>query len=81
MGVADKRPRPPGAGEDQARQVLVRIKKMLVSESKNSASAMSSMRLAEFLVGRDGFEPSYAMRTDLQSVSFNHSDTCPMLAQ
>ena len=37
--------------------------------------------LAAFLVGRDGFEPSYAMRTDLQSVSFNHSDTCPGVCQ
>ena len=24
-----------------------------------------------------GFEPAYAKRTDLQSVSFNHSDTPP----
>ncbi len=26
-----------------------------------------------------GFEPAYAKRTDLQSVSFNHSDTPPRL--
>jgi hypothetical protein len=43
----------------------------------STVNEMPQAMLAAFLVGRDGFEPSYAMRTDLQSVSFNHSDTCP----
>jgi hypothetical protein len=43
----------------------------------STVNEMPQAWLAAFLVGRDGFEPSYAMRTDLQSVSFNHSDTCP----
>ena len=30
-----------------------------------------------WLVEEAGFEPAYAKRTDLQSVSFNHSDTPP----
>ena len=29
------------------------------------------------MVEEAGFEPAYAKRTDLQSVSFNHSDTPP----
>lgn len=30
-----------------------------------------------FLVDRDGFEPSKSETTDLQSVPFSHSGTCP----
>ena len=35
-----------------------------------------SRRMME-MVEEAGFEPAYAKRTDLQSVSFNHSDTPP----
>ena len=33
------------------------------------------------LVEREGFEPSYSERTDLQSVAFNHSATSPNRTQ
>ena len=31
-----------------------------------------------FLVGRGGFEPPKSLTTDLQSVPFGHSGTCPL---
>ena len=36
-----------------------------------------ALRARNWLVEEAGFEPAYAKRTDLQSVSFNHSDTPP----
>ena len=39
--------------------------------------ANSRLREQNWLVEEAGFEPAYAKRTDLQSVSFNHSDTPP----
>ena len=48
---------------------------------KAAALPLSYTRLPNLqsmmMVEEAGFEPAYAKRTDLQSVSFNHSDTPP----
>ncbi len=51
-------------------------RKMILNKKTESTEAFSTLN---FVVGRDGFEPSKAKPTDLQSVAFDRSATYPNL--
>ena len=50
---------------------------MMICQTCGLDKKRTKLLLRSFLVGRDGFEPSKSVTTDLQSAPFGHSGTSP----